>query len=1042
MGLLRRFSLVPVGLFFTLLMVGCAKNGARVELSAAAQRSEAALAALASEVAQLKTELAQREAVVAATANPVANETTTTRDPILAEASQPNCRHGYGEGAGAITASGDASLDALRIRVRELESKLLVKRTANTVISANMRLLEQEFAGHTNLHSLAGGYRVLVIPVEFQDVKFADREFLETRAQDYLFGNDPETLTSYYLHASLGKLRVGGEVTPVISVNGTLAEYGEAVTGNADAGARDLVVQALMKLREQRGNDDWWAEFDNWDLNDYDLDNHRREPDGFIDAVVLITAGKPQSSCQSAFDLDRSRPASADVPPGPRRDATVECYNRLWPHRWSIALRSDDPLYSARGPVLEGTVRPAMNGLKITENLFALDYNMQSEFSDRSTFIHEFGHSLTLPDIYDGRGPGNSTAEWEAMSGSAHLQAQEMSTYSKVSLGWVEPKVIRRGQATSAYLGNFNFVSPEQRENRDAYQGPEKVLESFVGADGVSDTHSYDVVSLTPGFGEPVYRAAVALMGPSIELTPVVEVPEASGEFAAYSGRFDGAAKSLKLTMRVPDEGDATLRFDSIHSIETETNFDSREQQIRVTTDFDLGSILINGELKKELRLNSGDANFDSLVEADASCEVARVLELRTKRIESQLTEAEQSEFTEKLGLCRKPVWVQHSFDLAALRGQDVEVEIRYITDGGYTEFGIVADNFVLGGQRVDFESASGRSLGDFALLRRGQVEVSHNQFYLFEHRAPSADYRDARGASTSYNLDRFISPGLQAMFQPGEGPLSERVRLVDTKYQDGLLVWYFNSRFDRRSNSPALDAGKGYLLVLNSQVQELPLPGALGAQELFDAEGAYAVDSPAYKSFVAEQVRLFKCFTATGYYTYLDGVAPDCQGIAETELNKMRELRYQGLRLVDRREGINEILPVQQYGYEGVGQPMRNSVFFRAATATFRPAESPAFKPFTVYRVGEEGNFVVDTELTAASFSVAPVSRFRDRENQLASNPRFHGDTVVVEKKGFGFDVIAPSPRITRLYDAAASAEANQHEHRKPRVKLQFVWE
>ena len=42
---------------------------------------------------------------------------------------------------------------------------------------------------------------------------------------------------------------------------------------------------------------------------------------------------------------------------------------------------------------------------------------MQSEYTEVSTFIHEFGHSLGLPDVYAGS-TNNSTGSWTAMSGT------------------------------------------------------------------------------------------------------------------------------------------------------------------------------------------------------------------------------------------------------------------------------------------------------------------------------------------------------------------------------------------------------------------------------------------------------------------------------------------------------------------------------------------------------------------------------------------------------------------------------------------------
>jgi len=66
---------------------------------------------------------------------------------------------------------------------------------------------------------------------------------------------------------------------------------------------------------------------------------------------------------------------------------------------------------------------------------------MQSEYTEVSTFIHEFGHSIGLPDIYASQ-TSNSIASWEVMSSTASPVPQEMSIWSTMVLGWAKPCVI------------------------------------------------------------------------------------------------------------------------------------------------------------------------------------------------------------------------------------------------------------------------------------------------------------------------------------------------------------------------------------------------------------------------------------------------------------------------------------------------------------------------------------------------------------------------------------------------------------------------
>jgi immune inhibitor A len=931
-------------------------------------------------------------------------------------------------------------------RLEQQVELLRAKLENDGLASVNQRNFQQAMHGHTKVYKFEGNYRVMVIPVQFADEKMRDASFFtpdrdgRIRAQDYLFGdNHANSMRQYYKHASMGRFLLEGEVTPIITVDKTLAEYGEAVPGNTDRNARGLVVDVLQKLKELKKENDWWDQFDDWDLSDYDKDTNFHEPDGFIDAVVLVYAGKSQASCQADFDLDNTRPPTADVPAGPRQAPSIECYNRIWPHRWGISLAPGDPRYSKEGPVVEGRQRPSMNGYKIHDGLFATDYNMQSEYSDISTFMHEFGHSLTLPDVYS-RGNGNSTGAWELMSSNAPLFAQEFSTYSKISLGWLSPKVVRQGEETSAYLGAYNFVSEEEREDRENFRGPTRHEETVDG-----QQLSYDIVSNVPGMGEPVYRSIIVLTDPSTEENDVLEMAPNNGKRAAYSGRYDGASRALTVTVSVPKEGDATLSFDTFYQIETETNFmatGAGQEDVKVTVDFDLGEVKINGTVVEQLRLVSGDENYDSLNEQLASCKVAEVLQMRTRHVLGQLSRPEIKEFEQLAQACQVPSWVKKSYDLSAYRGQDVTFQVAYTTDAGYTEIGIALDNITFAGSTIDFESLRNDSEipgKEFKLLVDGKEAIHHNQFYMMEYRTPGEQYRKG-DKELSYNMDNNIQQGEQSMFLPAENneSLKQRFRLVEFTYQPGVLVWYFNSKFGRTDNNPAQMQGKGYLLVLNSQVKEVPLPSVLGTPDLFDSEGYYATSSEAYQELESEQNRLFACSSYTVFYRYTQGRDAECDDVSE--LDFIRSLRMDGKPLIYRREGFNEILPEARLGLHSAGNPVRRGAGMRTGLSTFRPAGSAPFAPYTIYKE-QEGAMVLDKEMTATAPTFAAVSRFDDENSVLSARENMRGDTVVVEKTGLRFNVVAPSERISARYQRDATAQSNANTFRRPRAKIYFSW-
>jgi len=914
---------------------------------------------------------------------------------------------------------------------REMESKLIELDKDRSLTTQNHKLLSVKGAlnGHTKLYKFEGKYKILVIPVQFSDVKFQDSEFFKIQdsgksiAQDYLFGDNKNSMSQYYKHTSLGKFKLNGEVTSIVTIDKPLSDFGEAIAGGTnDKDAKGLVVAALKKLKKSKLDNDWWDEFDNWDLSDYDKDKNFHEPDGFIDAVVLIYAGKSQASCQSSFVKADQDIGSADVPPGPRHDATVECLNRIWPHRWRISLAETDPSYKGKnGPVIEGKKLHSSNGLKINDHLFASDYNMQSEFSDRSTFIHEFGHSLSLPDVYS-KGKSNSTGSWEVMSSNASLQAQEMSTYSKLSLGWISPKIIKQGESTSAYLGAYNYVPNEQRNNEEFYSGVN------LNENGES------ILSLTPDFNENVFRSILVLTEPTDEQVAVVTVPKDIGKQSAYSGRFNGETRSLKLNLDVPKNGNAELSFKTIYHIETQTNFNSKEKDIKVVTDYDIGAVKINGVLKEKLRLISGDENFDTLAEINPLCKSDRVLDLRNKIIDSELTEEETVEFKTEMKVCQKPIWVTKKYDLSKLRGQNIELEISLTTDPGYTEFGIVVDDIKIGDDKFGFEKVSSSDLKEFKILYNGKETISSNQFYLMEYRTPGEDYK-----KLSYNMDNNISVGTQSMFLDNSTSLVDNFRMITYAYKPGVLVWYFNSKYERSGNDPAGSNGKGYLLVLNSKLQEVKLPGLFENSDFFNEDGTYKdyKKDKVFGDFVKSQRLKLICFGYTKYATYLEGKAPDCSN--EDQIDYMSNITFYGKSLQYRRERFNEELPINRYDSFGVGRAFRSWAGLRTGLSTFSPEESDSFAPYKIYK-SINNKMVLDKEATDSAPKFKTVSSFEDKDSKFTNIKSLQGDTVVVEKKGFSFNIVSPSKRVLDSYQPSKE-DSNENNFRRPRAKIYFNW-
>ena len=307
-------------------------------------------------------------------------------------------------------------------------------------------------AGPENPHHL------LVALVRFKDLaftRFSNEDQAEQKLKSYyqtlLF--DPSyqranTLSHYFAQQSYQQYHLQGQVLAPITLDHPRAYYGrpkrpDGGSWRNDSDAEGLVEEVLSKLQQVHAHLEW-TKFDQWDPNDVDQDGIFEEPDGYLDHLVIVYAGGGQSSCQGLYKLHQK------LNPNVGHDVfktlntqELECADRIWPHRFKVQRRE------GLGPIVKGKM-VSLGGAPINPNLWARDYNMQSEYTEISTFIHEFGHSIGLPDIY-ARQTNNSTGPWELMSSTRSPSPQGLSAWSRVMLGWLKPTVILPPEAGGAH---------------------------------------------------------------------------------------------------------------------------------------------------------------------------------------------------------------------------------------------------------------------------------------------------------------------------------------------------------------------------------------------------------------------------------------------------------------------------------------------------------------------------------------------------------------------------------------------------------------
>ncbi|MCA9543100.1 MAG: immune inhibitor A, partial [Myxococcales bacterium] len=729
-------------------------------------------------------------------------------------------------------------------------------------------------------------HKQLVVLVRFSDLGFeryqgdqAQDQKLAAWYQDKLFDpryEKPNTLSHYYHRQSLGTYHLQGHVLPPVTLSKTRADYGRSYRQMGgdwrnDKDPEGLVEEALTLVAQANPGLDW-ASFDRWDPQDFDGDGILNEPDGYLDHLVLVYAGNGQSSCHGLYGLQRKLDPNADMDVLKTLDPReLECVDRLWPHRFKIQKRED------QGPVVEGRMH-VRGGMQIRPGLWSLDYNMQSEYTEPSTFIHEFGHSIGLPDIY-ARTSNNSTGGWEVMSATSSPVAQNMSAWSRIQLGWLNPRVV-----LPPAFGGQKVQSVYLRRLDEAL-------------DAVPTAHRKRAAGL--------HRAALVALPPKRQQVKLATPPQ--GQQGLYSGQGNHLSQTaaLRLDLSKAQQGQPiALSFDAWWQIEAGWDFAYVEVRAgdaweRIQTSDKRFMPAKHGHDGKHTLPGftglSGDLDGDGKNESAQGCDPS-------EKIAHGEDKAGQKESP-----CKAATWVRPSFDLSPYAGRTVTVRIRYFTDMAAVEPGILIDDLkVTQGDTVlfadDFEGERRPrawqldgwtpSAGEHTLL------VPH--YYVLEFRDPYAEgsYDNGLG-DQGYRFFWDVKLG--------------RLRALRVRPRPGVLAWYFDGAYAWSENDPATNGpGRGSLLALDAWPNETPIPGledmARGQFEAFDTH--YDVKAEADQKTLQAAFRETVCAVRNPDYRPVDLDAEALGGACPQDTAFIDTLTVDGKQLVFGYELVNRFLP------------------------------------------------------------------------------------------------------------------------------------
>ncbi|MCQ3035557.1 MAG: hypothetical protein MJ248_05040 [Bacilli bacterium] len=231
----------------------------------------------------------------------------------------------------------------------------------------------------------SGNLNILVIPIEFnktsQTVSYTDSSYEAIRNR--YFGEQSDTLKTYYKNASFGKLNISGVIANKYEANlsaSTVNDYSD-----------ERFNTLLKTVYEWTLNNNPSLDFSIFDSNN----------DGFIDSVHFIT-----NLSSNAFG-------------GSVRSLNPDGY--LWPHMWYVQNAHDKP----------GThARPALDVYLCTT------YGMIGD----TTSIHEQGHVFGVEDYYNYS--DNSYADYIGGADMQDLNCFDWNSYSKMLMDWTQPYVV------------------------------------------------------------------------------------------------------------------------------------------------------------------------------------------------------------------------------------------------------------------------------------------------------------------------------------------------------------------------------------------------------------------------------------------------------------------------------------------------------------------------------------------------------------------------------------------------------------------------
>jgi immune inhibitor A len=287
---------------------------------------------------------------------------------------------------------------------------------------------------------------ILVLLVDFSDntATHAGSEF-----EQLLFGSGTSSMRDYYLQASFGSLTIGGQVSGWYRAGQPYSYYvGDSfgIYGDFPRNSQGLVA-ALVSAADPEVDFSWF--------------DHDR--DGVVDDVLVVHAG-----------------------PGAEETGS---HDDVWSHKWQLSDRT----FGSPGPV------QTQDGVNVDAFSIQPERFAGGRLMSIGVFVHEFGHLLGMPDLYDTDYSTSGLGYFCLMAAGSWGRASKSDppgscpvlpcAWNKYLLGWVRPESVEQGGVDSVEAARL----PAAAANPVAY----RLLSNPGGADwrpGGTGTGEYFLV--------------------------------------------------------------------------------------------------------------------------------------------------------------------------------------------------------------------------------------------------------------------------------------------------------------------------------------------------------------------------------------------------------------------------------------------------------------------------------------------------------------------------------------------------------------------